>query len=201
MATDEGSIVLDLFAGSAVTAHAVIAANKKDEGFRRFILVECEDYANELTAERVRRVINGYEFKGTQKEGLLRETISLNSLKNPNKLLAQVEAIENLDGHRFDRIKREIEDGDLVVTGEKKVTDKADGLRGEFTFCTLGESLDLDNILMGKTLPDYEAIGAWLFHTATGESLNTNKVRKVPGILGRALAIMFGLSTNRTLTF
>ncbi len=58
-ATDSDSIVLDSFAGSGTTAHAVLAQNREDGGNRRFILVECEDYADSLTAERVRRVING----------------------------------------------------------------------------------------------------------------------------------------------
>ncbi len=59
IATDENSIVLDSFAGSGTTAHAVLALNKKDGGNRRFILVECEEYADAITAERVRRVIKG----------------------------------------------------------------------------------------------------------------------------------------------
>lgn len=54
-----GDIVLDSFAGSGTTAHAVLALNKEDSGNRKFILVECEDYADSTTAERVRRVING----------------------------------------------------------------------------------------------------------------------------------------------
>ena len=53
------SIILDSFAGSGTTAHAVLALNKEDGGNRRFIMVECEDYADTITAERVRRVING----------------------------------------------------------------------------------------------------------------------------------------------
>ena len=57
--TDKDSIVLDSFAGSGTTAHAVLALNKQDGGNRRFILVECEDYADTITAERVRRVIKG----------------------------------------------------------------------------------------------------------------------------------------------
>ena len=52
-------IVLDSFAGSGTTAQAVLALNKEDGGNRKFILVECEDYADTITAERVRRVING----------------------------------------------------------------------------------------------------------------------------------------------
>ncbi len=57
--TDPTSIVLDSFAGSGTTAHAVLALNKEDGGNRKFILIECEDYADTITAERVRRVING----------------------------------------------------------------------------------------------------------------------------------------------
>ena len=59
IATDKDSIVLDSFAGSGTTAHAVLAQNREDGGNRKFILVECEDYADSVTAERVRRVIRG----------------------------------------------------------------------------------------------------------------------------------------------
>ena len=59
IATNPDDIVLDSFAGSGTTAHAVLALNKEDGGNRKFILVECEDYADKITAERVRRVIKG----------------------------------------------------------------------------------------------------------------------------------------------
>ena len=59
IATNKDSIVLDSFAGSGTTAHAVLALNKEDGGNRRFVLIECEDYADSITAERVRRVIKG----------------------------------------------------------------------------------------------------------------------------------------------
>ena len=58
--TDSESIILDSFAGSGTTAHAVLNLNKKDGGNRKFILVEMEDYAESITAERVRRVMRGY---------------------------------------------------------------------------------------------------------------------------------------------
>lgn len=53
------AIILDSFAGSGTTAHAVLNLNK-DGGNRKFILVEMMDYADSLTAERVKRVIHGY---------------------------------------------------------------------------------------------------------------------------------------------
>ena len=59
LATEQDDIVLDSFAGSGTTAHAVLALNREDGGSRKFILIECEDYADSITAERVRRVING----------------------------------------------------------------------------------------------------------------------------------------------
>ncbi|MDW3136299.1 site-specific DNA-methyltransferase [Vibrio sp. 1288] len=62
IATDKDSLILDSFAGSGTTAQAVLEANKKDGGSRKFILIECEDYADHVTAERVRRVISGYSF-------------------------------------------------------------------------------------------------------------------------------------------
>ena len=57
---DKDAIVLDSFAGSGTTAHAVLNMNKEDGGNRRFILVEMMDYAETVTAERVKRVIDGY---------------------------------------------------------------------------------------------------------------------------------------------
>ncbi len=60
IASDPETIVLDSFAGSGTTAHAVLNMNKVDGGHRKFILVEMGDYANGITAERVSRVINGY---------------------------------------------------------------------------------------------------------------------------------------------
>lgn len=58
--SNKNSIILDSFAGSGTTAHAVLNLNKQDGGNRKFILVEMEDYANDITAERVKRVTKGY---------------------------------------------------------------------------------------------------------------------------------------------
>ena len=60
IATAGDDIILDSFAGSGTTAHAVLNMNKADGGHRKFILVEMMDYADRITAERVKRVIRGY---------------------------------------------------------------------------------------------------------------------------------------------
>ncbi|MBR1774890.1 MAG: site-specific DNA-methyltransferase [Bacteroidales bacterium] len=58
---NDEDIILDSFAGSGTTAHAVLKLNKEDGGNRKFILVEMMDYAENITAERVKRVIKGYK--------------------------------------------------------------------------------------------------------------------------------------------
>ena len=107
-------IVLDSFAGSGTTAHAVLSLNKEDGGNRKFILVECEEYADTITAERVRRVINGVPHA---RNGILRE-----------------------------------------------------GLGGSFAYCTLGEPIGVEAMLLGGGLPSYESFAAHLLYTTTGVS-------------------------------
>lgn len=60
IATVEGDIVLDSFAGSGTTAHATLNIDAEGYGARKFILIEMMDYADTITAERVKRAINGY---------------------------------------------------------------------------------------------------------------------------------------------
>lgn len=69
---DKDFLVLDSFAGSGTTGHAVLKQNAEDGGNRRFILVEMDEgIARDVTAERVRRVAQGYtNAKGQKVEGL-----------------------------------------------------------------------------------------------------------------------------------
>lgn len=137
----------------------------------------------------MRRVINGYEFTGTQHEELLRQKIAWATLSKDKKhkaLLDQVESVENLESHRFDRIRKEIKDSELIVTGEKKVAKQAAGLGGDFTYYTLGEPLDIDKILTGESLPDYASLGSWLFHTGTGEPVNQDGIDQAEYYLGES---------------
>jgi len=64
LTTDKESIILDSFVGSGTTGHAVLDLNKEDGGNRKFILVEMEnDIVENITAERLKRVIQGYSYE------------------------------------------------------------------------------------------------------------------------------------------
>lgn len=72
MVADRSCTVMDFFVGSGTAGHAVLQSNRQDGGNRRFILVELEPrIAREITAERVKRVAQGYtNVKGEAVEGL-----------------------------------------------------------------------------------------------------------------------------------
>ncbi len=165
------ALILDSFGGSGTTAHAVLAQNQKDGGNRRFILVECENYADTLTAERVRRVIRGYPFTGTQRTELLREKLNWTKLKKATALVEKAESIKQLEGAAYDDVKITVDDGELVITGERQVKETAPGLGGSFTFCTLGAEMSLEGLLTGKDLPAFDALAKYVFYTATGRTL------------------------------
>ncbi len=84
IATNKNSIILDSFAGSGTTAHAVLNINKQDGGNRKFICIEMEDYAETITAERVKRVIKKMQSE-LGLEGLKDEQDSSEIQKSTNQ--------------------------------------------------------------------------------------------------------------------
>ena len=60
---DETSLILDYFAGSGTTAHAVINLNREDDGSRKYILVEMGEYFDTVTKPRVQKVIYSEDWK------------------------------------------------------------------------------------------------------------------------------------------
>ncbi|MFN9025693.1 MAG: site-specific DNA-methyltransferase, partial [Akkermansiaceae bacterium] len=191
LASNENSIVLDSYAGSGTTAQAVLALNKKDGGNRRFILVQLpEELAPDhparkegftevadLTAERVRRVICGYDYTGTQETELHPpEKVTWTTFakdKKRNEILDRIEGIKALESANYDKIETKIEDGLLSVVGRKTVQKQMPGIGGSFTYLELGEAMDLERLLAETpgTLPSFPALARYLFFTATGHIL------------------------------
>jgi len=168
---DNDFIVLDSFAGTGTTGHAVLALNKEDGGNRKFILVEMEDYADRITAERMRRVIKGVP---TAKDENLK-----NGLGGSFTFVELGEAIDNegiLSGKRLPSFIDMARYVFYTATG-KNINEKK--IKESTGF--IGETEEYEVYLLYK--PDLE----WLKTTA----LDLEKAKKIAGKKGGKKKLVF----------
>lgn len=162
-------IVLDSFAGSGSLAHGVLKLNKEDSGNRKFIIVEMENYANEVTAERIKRSIDGYQYKGNAKEQLFSKKITFNSLKNGLKIVETINTLKDTHKEKYDGFSTKIEDKQITLFGEKKEIVKIEGTGGSFDYYELGEPLFLENGFLNEEV-ELEKIEEYVWYSETKSS-------------------------------
>lgn len=133
----KSGIILDFFAGSGTTGHAVLELNKEDGGNRKFIL--CTNNENnicrDVTYPRIEKVINGYDFKGKDKTTLFEKKITWTDFsKKAEEINEQINNLIEENTDKFDKIEKKIEDGILKVTGIKNIDGKKEGLSGNLQY-------------------------------------------------------------------
>lgn len=135
-------IVLDSFAGSGTTGHAIIDLNKSLDYELNFILIEMMDYANNITAERMRRAISGYPFKGKKEEEIYSKKLTAKNILKAEEILKEAEAVSIEKANEYTKIsKPKIADNCLKIIGTKIYDDKMEGLGGAFDYYELGAPL------------------------------------------------------------
>ena len=168
IATDN-DIVLDSFAGSGTTAHAVLNMNKADGGNRKFILVEMMDYADSITAERIKRVISGY--KADKETVLYDEEITVQSLAQGAAMLEEAKMIAKEAKGKHSSVKSpKIEEGHLRVVAVDKAKDVVAGLGGSFSYYELGPVLLLPDGNLNEEV-GAQKIREYVYYMETKESL------------------------------
>ncbi len=183
MATDEDSIVLDAFAGSGSTAHAVLSQNNKDKGNRKFVLVELMEYAEDITAERVRRVMSGYPYKGKVKEELYRKPLIAANLAKVPQFLVEANSIREANADRFTKIaKPTVKDNAIVVVGELNVDGIMPGFGGGFDFYELGEKLFTDENTLNENVGEAK-IREYIYYSETRQHLSRPQSEDYPYLL------------------
>jgi len=197
VASSGDDIILDSFAGSGTTGQAVLQLNREDGYTRSFILVQQPydtkdneklgfNICQKLTAERVRRVIEGYTYQGVQAETLLEEKVGLNTLKKADELLARIEAAREQGRAGYDDMRAEMKDGVVKVEGIKNIQGKTEGLGGAFTYARVsdaplfGEYRDL-----GDPPPPYEDLAKYIFYTETSRQWDPAGLDRATGRIGR----------------
>lgn len=139
IATRPDSIVLDSFAGSGTTGHAVLRQNRKDGGSRRFILIEMMDYAEDVTAERVRRAITGYPTTMKQAVEIFSKKLTAKNLLKGAEIIAEAEKAIEENKERYPEIsKPKIADNCVKVIASAVSGGRVAGLPGAFDYYEVG---------------------------------------------------------------
>ena len=175
ISTGDDSIVLDSFAGSGTTAHAVLNINKQDGGNRKFILVELGDYADSTTAERVKHVISGYSKD--EVSVLYDEEITAKNLSKGAEILDKAKEVvkEAKTSGKYSSVKQpKIEEGHLKVVAIKKAEDQEPGTPGNFSFYELGAPL-FNNNALNENIGDDE-IRKYVYFSETRQPLEPRRV-------------------------
>lgn len=178
LATDADSLILDSFAGSGTTGQAVMEMNNEEDGSsRNFILIEFDkDIANNVTAQRLSRVINGYSYTGVERQLLLEEKITVTNFKKSETIMKKVEKIKIEQTDKYSAFETKIEvrsNAFIAFYGKNQIEVTKPGLGGGFRFCDLGDTL-FD--ARGQIRPDvtFGELAQHIFFTETGEPLPTS---------------------------
>ena len=182
IATKEDSIILDAFAGSGTTMHAALRLNKRDHGMRKTILIELMDYAKSITAERVRKVMAGYDFQGKKKETLYAKKLTVTALKKMDRWLGEANDVMEMQRPNYDEVKLQLADNTLSVVGSKTFNGHRDGLGGQFDFYELGKRLFLDDGNLNEDVGE-DKIRQYIYYTETHEPLTRQRDAEYPYLL------------------
>jgi len=130
------SVVVDFFAGSGTTAHAVMELNQEDGGKRQCILVTNNEnnIMTEVCYPRVQRVIQGYEYQGKDKTLLFERKLTLNQLRKANEIYAEYQQAREENRGHYDELKGEFTDNTIRLWGFTVIDGLKDGLGGNLKF-------------------------------------------------------------------
>lgn len=136
-ATDnKNAIILDFFAGSGTVGHAVLELNKEDNGKRKFILCTNNEgnICTEICYPRVKNVIEGYKFKGKEKDILFEEKVTYSKMKNCPQYIGSMNLIEEEKKEQYDQFIGEFKDNTLRFYGIKNIDGLKKGTKGNLKY-------------------------------------------------------------------
>lgn len=192
------SIILDCFGGTGTTAEAVLQLNNRDGGNRQFILVELADYAEDITATRIKKVITGYETKKKSKTTLYSKKITISSLPKAEKFLKEAQDTVERERPNYSKIVGpSFKSSTIEVIGETNASELVPGLGGSFDFYELGEPIFIDGLLN----PDVseETIREYIYYSETRLPLLRKRTIEEPYFLDKhnGTAYYFYYEPNR----
>lgn len=175
IATDDNSIILDSFAGSGTTAHAILLANLKKHSHKKFILVELMDYADTTTAYRVKKAITGYQASMKHEEEIYNKKLTIKNLSKVDTFLKEAEAvIEREKGSYAEISKPKLVDNCIKVIATRVSDGFVEGLPGSFDYFELGLPLFKEDGNLNEEV-DEENIRHYIYYTETKQPLTRKR--------------------------
>lgn len=195
IATKPGDIVLDSFAGSGTTGQAVLSLNAKDKGNRSFILVELGDYADTVTAERVKRAITGYKNQQIETKILFDKKLTTATLKKGQDIFDEATKVAEAAQGTYTKVSKpklvttvngKTGSTSLQVIAENHHNQDVSGTGGSFSYYELGLPL-LTGEELNPAVP-LEKIREYIWFTETRENYDVTSSNIHPDFLGRSTA-------------
>lgn len=171
IATDDDSIILDSFAGSGTTAHAVLLSNLKKHNHRKFILVELMDYADTTTAYRVKKAITGYKATMKHEEDIYNKKLTIKNLTKAETFLKEAEAVIEKEQENYAEIsKPKLKDNCIKVIASRVADGFVEGLGGSFDYYELGKPLFKEDNNLNEEVGE-DKIRNYIYYTETKQPL------------------------------
>jgi len=133
---NKNAVILDFFAGSGTTAHAVLEMNRLDEGKRQFIICTNNesDICEKVCYPRVDKVINGYEAKSKIPSLLFDRKITFRDLSKTEEILKELDEIKNEHSDTFEKFEVKFEDNVLRLFGVTNKESNVEGFGGNLKY-------------------------------------------------------------------
>ena len=128
--------ILDYFAGSGTTGHAVMEMNKLDGGKRNTILCTNNEsnICDDILYPRISKCINGYDFKGKEKTTLIEKKITYSILKKADKLIEDINEIVRSKGSEYEKFDKVFEGQTFKLIGLRNIRGHREGYGGNLKF-------------------------------------------------------------------
>lgn len=183
IATEDDSIVLDCFAGSGTTAHAVLLSNLKKHSNRKFILVELMDYAETTTAYRVKKAISGYKATLKHDVVLYNKKLTIKNLSSVDAFIQEAETVIEQEKENF----ADISNPKLFLNCIKVIATRVEdgfvsGLGGAFDYYELGEPLFKEDGNLNEKV-GISKIREYIYYTEAHQYLTRQQDNDFPYLL------------------
>ncbi|MBR4981998.1 MAG: site-specific DNA-methyltransferase [Lachnospiraceae bacterium] len=182
---NDNDIILDAFAGSGTTAHSVLEMNKRDGGNRKFILIEMMYYAENITAERVKRVISGYDATFTEEETIYEKQLTIKNIRSADEFIKEAEEVIEENKDKYTKVgKVTLKDDCIRVIAKNEYRGHVDGIGGNFSYYELGQELFNEDGLINSGITEDQLREYVYFSETQGAVLAENEQKDNKYYLG-----------------